>query len=234
MLVREDLVDYAEDNPEWEVFPNTPPVDYSSTDTRVRWCFAAGPGCDEVVGTSASPLAWDVGPSNRQVVRDDLGNNSSRSTTGSATTPSRWARSWRRRARTASTPTRGPTSGSRRSARRPSSRRPAAQRHRRGPGEPVRDAQPDARLVVPPRLHRGDLQPAGRQLRPGRQAERPRAGQRPGRRGERRSAGVRGARQRQPDHPAGRHRADHQHVPLAADRGRRSTPRASTATSTCR
>src|SRR5919106_345110 len=66
LMVREDLVDYDTDNPEWEVFPNTPPVDYSSTDTRVRWCFAPGPGCDEVVGTSASPLAWDIDPSNRK------------------------------------------------------------------------------------------------------------------------------------------------------------------------
>jgi extracellular elastinolytic metalloproteinase len=76
VLVREDLVDHSEDNPEWEVFPNTPPVDYSSTDTRVRWCFAPGPGCDEVVGTPASPLAWDVNPSNRNPSETTSGNNS--------------------------------------------------------------------------------------------------------------------------------------------------------------
>ncbi len=76
LLVREDLVDHAEDDPEWEVFPNTPPVDYSSTDTRVRWCFAPLPGCDEVVGTSASPLAWDIDPSNRRPSETTLGNNS--------------------------------------------------------------------------------------------------------------------------------------------------------------
>src|ERR687897_791295 len=76
LLVREDLVDHDTDNPEWEVFPNTPPVDYSSTDTRVNWCFAPGPGCDEVVGTSASPLAWDIDPSNRRPSETTLGNNS--------------------------------------------------------------------------------------------------------------------------------------------------------------
>jgi extracellular elastinolytic metalloproteinase len=76
LLVREDLVDHADDNPEWEVFPNTPPVDLSSTDTRVRWCFAPGPGCDEVIGTSASPLAWDIDPSNRKPSETTLGNNS--------------------------------------------------------------------------------------------------------------------------------------------------------------
>jgi extracellular elastinolytic metalloproteinase len=75
LMVREDLVDYDTDNPEWEVFPDTPPVDYSSTDTRVRWCFAPGPGCDEVVGTSASPLAWDIDPANRKPSETTSGNN---------------------------------------------------------------------------------------------------------------------------------------------------------------
>ena len=71
VLVREDLVDSDADNPEWEVFPNSPPTDYSSTDTRVHWCFAAGAGCDEVVGTSASPLAWDVDPATGHVDQHD-------------------------------------------------------------------------------------------------------------------------------------------------------------------
>lgn len=75
VLVREDLVDYSEDNPTWDVFPNTPPVDYSSADTRVRWCFEPGPGCDEVVGTSASPLAWDIKPTNGKPTETTLGNN---------------------------------------------------------------------------------------------------------------------------------------------------------------
>ena len=75
VLVREDLVDYSEDNPAWEVFPNTPPFDYSSTDTRVRWCFLPGPGCAEVVGTPASPLAWDVKASNEQSTETTSGNN---------------------------------------------------------------------------------------------------------------------------------------------------------------
>jgi len=75
VLVREDLVDHSEDNPAWEAFPNTPPFDYSSTDTRVRWCFLPGPGCDEVVGTSASPLAWDVKSTNLKSTETTLGNN---------------------------------------------------------------------------------------------------------------------------------------------------------------
>jgi extracellular elastinolytic metalloproteinase len=59
ILLREDLVDHDSDNPEWKVFPNTPPLDYSSTDTRVRWCATATAGCNEVVGSPASPLSWD-------------------------------------------------------------------------------------------------------------------------------------------------------------------------------
>jgi extracellular elastinolytic metalloproteinase len=75
VLVRDDLVDWDVDNPEWEVFPDTPPRDYSSTDTRVRWCFGPGPGCDEVVGTPASPLAWDVDPATESSTNTTSGNN---------------------------------------------------------------------------------------------------------------------------------------------------------------
>jgi hypothetical protein len=62
ILLRDDLVDYDADNPEWAVFPNTPPTDYASSDTRVIWCQTAATGCDEVIGTSASPMAWDIDP----------------------------------------------------------------------------------------------------------------------------------------------------------------------------
>jgi extracellular elastinolytic metalloproteinase len=75
VLVREDLVDRDVDNPEWEVFPNTPPYDYSSADTRARWCFGPGAGCDEVVGTPASPLAWDVDPATGTSTNTTSGNN---------------------------------------------------------------------------------------------------------------------------------------------------------------
>jgi len=75
VLVRENLVDSDVDNPEWEVFPNTPPTDYSSTDTRAHWCFGPGLGCDEIVGTSASPLAWDVDPATGLPTNTTSGNN---------------------------------------------------------------------------------------------------------------------------------------------------------------
>jgi extracellular elastinolytic metalloproteinase len=75
VLVRENLVDSDSDNPGWKVFPNTPPTDYSSADTRQNWCFTADPGCAEVVGTTASPLAWDVNPSNRKPSETTDGDN---------------------------------------------------------------------------------------------------------------------------------------------------------------
>ncbi|RQW91564.1 peptidase M36 [Micromonospora globispora] len=75
VLVRENLVDHEADNPEWEVFPNSPSVDHSSTDTRVTWCFQAAAGCDETVGTSASPLPWDVDPATGASTNTTRGNN---------------------------------------------------------------------------------------------------------------------------------------------------------------
>jgi hypothetical protein len=75
VLVRENLVDSDVDNPEWDVFPNTPPNDYSSTDTRVHWCFNAAAGCAETVGTSAS-LPWDVDPATMTSTNTTSGNNS--------------------------------------------------------------------------------------------------------------------------------------------------------------
>ncbi|GIE95324.1 M36 family metallopeptidase [Paractinoplanes rishiriensis] len=76
VLVRQDIVDEHEvDNPQWDVFPNSPRVDYSSRDVRDRWCFGPGRGCDEVVGTSASPLGWDVKPADGTPTYTTAGNN---------------------------------------------------------------------------------------------------------------------------------------------------------------
>ncbi|MFC7275762.1 M36 family metallopeptidase [Paractinoplanes rhizophilus] len=60
VLLREDIVDADHDNAEWEAFPLSPPVDYSSRDTRQTWCFAPQRGCDYVIGRASSPYAWDV------------------------------------------------------------------------------------------------------------------------------------------------------------------------------
>ncbi|MFC7547922.1 M36 family metallopeptidase [Plantactinospora sp. GCM10030261] len=75
VLVRENLVDAHADNPQWDVFPSSPRTDYSSVDTRSRWCFAPAPGCDEVVGTPASPAPWDVDPATGTSTQTTNGNN---------------------------------------------------------------------------------------------------------------------------------------------------------------
>ena len=61
----------------------------------------------------------------------------------------------RRRARPATTSTRSPTSGAQSRCNPERVHLAATQRRRRRGQQPVRDAQPDARLGVPPRLHRG-------------------------------------------------------------------------------
>ncbi len=60
ILLRDDLVDHDSDNPEWSVFPANPPADYSSTDTRVKWCFVQAPGCERAVRLAGTGQAWDT------------------------------------------------------------------------------------------------------------------------------------------------------------------------------
>jgi hypothetical protein len=63
LLVRDGIVDYAADNPAWKVFPASPPLDYSSTDTRQLWCWsltAPPAGCQKAVANPASPAGWDT------------------------------------------------------------------------------------------------------------------------------------------------------------------------------
>jgi extracellular elastinolytic metalloproteinase len=59
VLIREELVDHLADNPTWTVFPNTPPMTYATTDTRVRWCWLTTANCALVLSNPAS-LPWDV------------------------------------------------------------------------------------------------------------------------------------------------------------------------------
>jgi extracellular elastinolytic metalloproteinase len=60
VLIRESAIDHLADNPTWKVFPNTPPMDYSSTDTRDWWCWLPGaPQCELVLQNSASRFPWD-------------------------------------------------------------------------------------------------------------------------------------------------------------------------------
>jgi hypothetical protein len=61
VLVREDLVDFDSDNPNWAVFEATPPsVIAPGTDPRVLWCLTAAPGCKALVHDPNSGQAWDI------------------------------------------------------------------------------------------------------------------------------------------------------------------------------
>jgi extracellular elastinolytic metalloproteinase len=75
VLVSESIVDEHSDNPRWDVFPNSPRTDYSSRDTRKTWCQQPARHCDEAVGTTASPLGWDVDPATGQSTLTTRGNN---------------------------------------------------------------------------------------------------------------------------------------------------------------
>ena len=117
VLIRENLVDHAVDNPTWTVFPSSPRLDYASTDTRVRWCWVATANCALVVGNTASTVPWDVDAQHQRAdASRPRATTRSRSTTGSAPIRSPSAPSARRRVPTASTRTRGRTSGSRSAA----------------------------------------------------------------------------------------------------------------------
>jgi extracellular elastinolytic metalloproteinase len=70
LLVQQSIVDHAEDNPEWDVFPSWPrmtpinrfPWNYPSADTRQIWCWTDAPGC-RLALESSSPhpdFPWDV------------------------------------------------------------------------------------------------------------------------------------------------------------------------------
>ncbi|MDY7090676.1 MAG: M36 family metallopeptidase, partial [Actinomycetota bacterium] len=75
VLVRESIVDHSEDDPSWDVFPSSPPLNYSSSDDRLTWCWGPLRGCDEVVATSASKLPWDVDPATGEPTFTTRGNN---------------------------------------------------------------------------------------------------------------------------------------------------------------
>ena len=58
VLLRENLVNFAEDDPHWKVFPANPGT--TGTDTRQTWCTVAATGCSRVVLDPATGNPWDV------------------------------------------------------------------------------------------------------------------------------------------------------------------------------
>ena len=222
----------------WRVFPSTPlhntlaayPWNNPDTDVRENWCWkatATAADCDDVVGNLASRAPWDHDVKANAPTNTTLGNNA------------RTAESWTNPSLPGPTQFR-PVSAARDytfpftdawnnarlqprgQVRRGVRARPGV-RHLGVGHEPVRAAQPDARLVLPARLHGGELERPGFQLRRDRGVprERPGARQRAGRRGGPAAARLRrGAQQREHVDAARRLVVDHQHVPVAADRGR--------------
>jgi extracellular elastinolytic metalloproteinase len=75
ILLQESQIDYEADSPEWKVFPNAPPLDYSSADTRETWCWSQVGGCDRVLDPSAPQLEWDVNPRTGTSTHTTFGNN---------------------------------------------------------------------------------------------------------------------------------------------------------------
>ena len=167
----------------WSLFPANPPLNAldadpwnnPSTDTRQKWCWRSSTtaaDCDRVIGNLASRTPWDVDGKTGAATNTTIGNNA------------RTAESWteRRAARAEPVPpderdarlhvpvdervVYARLQPGRRRGRRPELRRLG------GGDEPVHDAQPDARLVLPARLHRGELERAVEQLRPHRVASR--------------------------------------------------------------
>ncbi|MEU3349627.1 M36 family metallopeptidase [Streptomyces sp. NPDC006700] len=62
-LVEDGVADGHDGNPQWKVFPFSPPLNDSSADTRETWCWTAAPGCDRVMSDSAPGTphhAWDI------------------------------------------------------------------------------------------------------------------------------------------------------------------------------
>ena len=240
VLRRVNRLDEAADQPNWKYFTNNPPLSGGDTDRRIVGCFPAGAPAGRALSTSAgahrgaTPFPWDV-IDGAPPTQTTTGNNADTGLSGvSPLTPGldrvrpvsatreyvypfadQWRNSKCNPEEFAGFPT--PSDG-----RGPRLRRERPQRRDR---LAVREPQQHARLVVQPRLHRDDLQHAGQQLRQDAApaGRRPRAGQRPGRSRRRRLPDLHGPRQREPDHARRRHRADHEHVPLAAD-GERVLP----------
>ncbi|MDT5037359.1 MAG: extracellular elastinolytic metalloproteinase [Micromonosporaceae bacterium] len=88
VLVREDLVDFESDNPEWAVFPAAPPAALPPVgDPRVRWCLSPAPGCVRTVRDPASGQAWDINVSGGTPTFTSAGNSATNVVQWGAGTP---------------------------------------------------------------------------------------------------------------------------------------------------
>ncbi|MEV6635689.1 M36 family metallopeptidase [Actinoplanes sp. NPDC051470] len=69
VLVRENLVDFADDDPHWKVFPAGSPA------RSELWCTVAAAGCDRVVQDPATGSHWDADPATGQPTLTSRGNS---------------------------------------------------------------------------------------------------------------------------------------------------------------
>ncbi|WP_306205235.1 M36 family metallopeptidase [Actinoplanes sp. RD1] len=72
VLLRENLVNFAEDDPHWQVFPATPNA--AGTDTRQTWCVTSA-NCSRKVLDPATGNAWDVDATTGQPTFTTTGNS---------------------------------------------------------------------------------------------------------------------------------------------------------------
>ncbi|WP_329108640.1 M36 family metallopeptidase [Micromonospora sp. NBC_01699] len=88
VLVREDLVDYDSENPQWAVFPANPPSRTNPRhDDRVTWCFTSTRGCEKTVQDAASGQAWDVDLATGEPTLTTRGNSANNVVSWGAGTP---------------------------------------------------------------------------------------------------------------------------------------------------
>src|SRR6185436_11141067 len=74
VLLREDLVTQDQDNPEWKVFPVSPPLNYASRDSRELWCWTDARHCDRVL-SQLGTFPWDVDPATGMPTFTTIGNS---------------------------------------------------------------------------------------------------------------------------------------------------------------
>jgi hypothetical protein len=85
VLLRQDAVDHASDNPAWKVFPASPrmtqlnryPWNYPSSDTRDLWCWVDARSCELAVseGSPHKTTPWDVNARTNVPTFTTIGNN---------------------------------------------------------------------------------------------------------------------------------------------------------------
>ena len=72
VLLRENLVNFADDDPRWKVFPATPT---GTADTRQTWCTKAASDCQRVVLDPATGKPWDVDAATGESTHTTSGNS---------------------------------------------------------------------------------------------------------------------------------------------------------------